>query len=72
MFRTLILILIGYIVWTVFRIFQRFNQAKGSTGFKRGYDKVHSTGKSGHAKGALPEIRDAEFEDVDPHKDDEP
>ena len=72
MFRTLILILIGYIIWTMFRIFQRFTRSKGSTGFKRGYDRVHETGRSGNAKGTLPEIRDAEFEDIDPRKDDEP
>ncbi len=72
MFRTLIFLLIGYLVWTIFRIMQRSGQSRGSSGLKRGYDEVHSAGKDRKSNDSLPEIRDAEFEDIDPRKDDEP
>lgn len=71
MFRTILFLLIGYIIWSIVRIMQRSAQARRSAGIKRGYDRVHSSGGDRKSSGPSTEVRDAEFEDIDPPNDGE-
>jgi hypothetical protein len=69
MLRTLLFFLLGYIAWTVFRLMQRINRQRRTT--MQDYNTVQSTGNGKKPKAESPEIRDAEFEDIDPKKSDD-
>jgi hypothetical protein len=68
MIRLLLLFLLGYIIWTVFRLFQRTSRMRQSGWTDK--SGVQSTGSDQKPKSGFPEIRDAEFEDLDPKKGD--
>ena len=69
MLRILFFFLLGYIAWTIIRIMQRMNRMR-QTG-RQAHDPVQSAPDGRKSKGEFPEIRDAEFEDIDPKKGDD-
>ena len=67
MVRFLLFFLLGYIIWTIFRIMQRMNRMR-----QRGHNRTPSRpGGEPRPREKYPEIRDAEFEDIEPRKDDD-
>jgi len=69
MLRLLFFFLLGYIGWTIFRIMQRMNRLRQPG--RREHHSMHTAPDGRKSKGEFPEIRDAEFEDIDPKKGDD-
>ncbi|MDH4069813.1 MAG: hypothetical protein OEV30_05265 [Ignavibacteria bacterium] len=64
MIRTILILLIGYLLWIFFRIFRRiWSPGNRTNNTVRG----GSPGGEGKRK-KFPDIRDADFEEIDPEK----
>jgi len=70
MSKLILYIIIGYVVWILFRVIRRGWQSGG----RDRQDRVHprdSAGRGAKRTEKFPDIRDAEFEDLGPGKDGE-